>query len=484
MKNFSFRLKIIGTIILVVSLLSIISFTFFNIILSNRLLTHTQETFNQINLVRNQYYFTISQHDGRIIKSMLKNLENDKYVLRTYLVNSNLKVTYPTDYSALHKDTARLAGLFSQKKDISILNYNDEVVPFSRVFIRLQNNPSCYSCHNPVTEKNIGMIVMDLANHETKEIVLFTRQFSIYYTLFILLAIFTLVAYLHYKYIRKSLKQFRSTITQVNQGNLSVRLDIPIVRELGNLGRDFNEMMNTFEKTQKELKSYHQKELKNSQKLATIGEMSARVAHEIRNPIMGIVRAMEIINAEMKDSNNKPILEEIQRQANRVNQAISNMLKFSKSKDLFLQEGDINDVIRSQVFFLKNQAHDKTINFEMDLSEDLPTLSFDHELIENVLLNLSLNAIQSINESGMIIYKTEYHSEQKKIIISVIDNGSGIPLTIGDEIFKPFYTTSTKGTGLGLAISKDIVEKHSGELWFENNTDSGCSFYISLPLKY
>jgi two-component system sensor histidine kinase AtoS len=119
----------------------------------------------------------------------------------------------------------------------------------------------------------------------------------------------------------------------------------------------------------------------------------------------------------------------------------------------------------------------------MDLSEDLPTLSFDHELIENVLLNLSLNAIQSITESGTVIYKSIYHSEQKKIIISVIDNGSGIPLTVGDEIFKPFYTTLTKGTGLGLAISKDIVEKHNGELWFENNTDLGCSFHVSLSLN-
>jgi signal transduction histidine kinase len=402
--------------------------------------------------------------------------------LRTYLVNSKLKVVYPDSYPELYRDTSNFANLFSKKKDISIVNYEDGNVPFSRVFIRLQNVPSCHSCHNPAKQANLGMIVMDLKNDETRGIIALTKRFSIYYTVFILLAIFTLVAYLHYKYIRKSIKQFKSTIKLINQGNLAARLEIPEARELGGLSQDFNNMLETFENTQKELQLFHKKELQNSQKLATIGEMSARVAHEIRNPVTGIARAMEVIIAEMKDDGNKPILEEIQRQANRVNMAISNMLKFAKSKELYLQNGNVNHIIKSLLFFLENQAHDKAINFKLDLADSVPDTDFDHELIENVLLNLSLNAIQSIPENGTIIFKSAYDSIQKKIIISVNDNGSGIPLEIGLKIFNPFYTTRTQGTGLGLAISKDIIEKHNGELWFENNEGSGCAFFISLPL--
>ena len=482
MKNYSFRFKIIGTIILVVSFVSIASFTVFNVFLSKKLLIHTEETFNQIDILKNQYYFTISKHDGRIIKDMLINMKQDKDVLRTYLVNSKLKVVYPNAYTELYRDTNQFAELFSKQKDITIVNYNEGRVPFSRVFIRLQNEPSCHSCHNPAKQTNLGMIVMDLTNDETRGIIALTQKFSVYYTIFILLAIFMLVTYLHYKYIRKSIKQFKSTIKLINQGNLAARLEIPQAKELGGLSKDFNSMLETFENTQKELQLFHKKELQNSQKLATIGEMSARVAHEIRNPITGIASAMEVIIAEMKDDGNKPILEEIQRQANRVNQAISNMLKFSRSKELYLQNGNINDIIKSLLFFLKHQAHDKTVNFEMDLSKNVPEMIFDHELIENVLLNLSLNAIQSIPENGTIVYKSLYDSSQKKIIISVKDNGSGIPLEIGLKIFNPFYTTRTQGTGLGLAISKDIIEKHNGELWFENNEGSGCAFFISLPL--
>ena len=209
--------------------------------------------------------------------------------------------------------------------------------------------------------------------------------------------------------------------------------------------------------------------------------MSARIAHEIRNPITGISQAMEIIMSEMKETDNKPILEEIQRQAKRVNQAISNLLKFSQSKELLLVTGDINKVINSIVFFLENQAHNKIINLKLDLCDECPPIPFDHELIENVLLNLSINAIQAIPENGTIIYSTRYDAESKMVIISIRDNGGGIPPEVGKEIFKPFFTTRTQGTGLGLPISKDIVERHGGELWYENNKDSGCTFFVSLP---
>lgn len=481
MKAMSFRTIIIMTIILVITVFSIIAFTVFSIFLKDKVLTSTELKFNQMNLLREQYYFVIDQDDGSIIKSMLKTFEKDKNVLKTYIVNSDSKVVYPDDYSALKGDTLIFDKLFSQDKDISIKNYPDEQVPYDRVFFTMRNTPSCYSCHDS-SGKNLGIIVMDLLNEEAHGIIGFTRLFGFSYTLFILIFIFTLVGYLHYKYIRKSLYQFRYKMSLINKGNLGTRLVIPEFRELGKLGTDFNFMMDTFEKTQLELQEYHRKELRHSEKLATIGEMSARIAHEIRNPITGISRAMEIIISEMKDSENILILEEVQRQANRVNDAISNLLKYSRSKDVLLEQGDINEVIKSLTFFLRNQAGNKIIDFKLELNAEVPKIDFDHELIENVLMNLSCNAIQSIKETGTIHFMTSVDYSKNMVIVSVKDSGNGIPSEIGKDIFKPFYTTRTKGTGLGLAISKDIIEKHHGELWFENNVDSGCTFYISLPI--
>jgi signal transduction histidine kinase len=481
MKVISFRVRIIGTIVFLVIISALISITFFSTLLKEKLLAHTEESVSQINILRDQYYSTINQHDGSIIRSMLKESEKDKNVLQTYLINPESKVVFPQNSSALVNDTAYIKDLYSQEKNVSIKSYPDEPVPYYRVFMKMRNRRSCTRCHDPA-QKDLGIIVMDVSNKETQGIVSFTRTFGLYYTLFILFCIFTLVAYLHYKFIRKSLGQFRTKITLINQGNLDVRLDIPEVRELGSLGKDFNEMIDTFEKTQIELQLYHQKELQHSEKLATIGEMSARIAHEIRNPITGITRAIDVIISEMQDSENKPILEEIQRQANRVNQAIANLLKFSRSKDISSEPGNINEILRSILFFLSNQKHDKTIKFELDLSEIIPMFSFDHELIENVIMNLTLNAIQAIPENVLITYTTRYDVFQNKVIVSICDNGSGIIDEVGNEIFKPFYTTRTKGTGLGLAISKDIIEKHNGEIWYKNNVDVGCTFFISLPI--
>jgi two-component system, NtrC family, sensor kinase len=481
MKSPSFRIIIIATLVLMISLLSLVSFAVFNLYLKSKLESHIEQNFNQMNLLKDQYYFTISQHDGRIIKSMLKSIENDKNVVKTYIVNAGSKVVYPEDYSSLKGDTLSFKKLFDQDKDITIKTYSKEKIPIVRVFMTMRNTPACYACHAP-SQKNAGMIVMDLANQGSQGIIHFTRQFGIYYTLFILLCIFGLVAFLHVRFIKRSLHQFRTTISMINKGNLDMRLAIPEVRELGGLGKDFNEMVTTFEKTQKELQVYHQKEMENSQKLATIGEMSARIAHEIRNPVTGIARAMEIIIADMKDNDNKPVLEEIQRQANRVNQAISNLLRFSRSKDLSLEMGNINDIIKSLVFFLKNQAHEKVVRFEMSPGENVPLFLFDMELIENALMNLCFNAMQALPDDGVIRFSTFYDQRKHLVLISVSDNGSGIPNEVGKDIFKPFYTTRTQGTGLGLAITKDIIDKHKGELWYENNTGPGCTFFISLPV--
>lgn len=481
MKRFSFRVKIIATLIIGISIYSITAFTIYSISLKKTLISNIEDNIEHINLLRDQYYFSIRQHDGRIIRSFLKNLEYNKDVLRTFLVDGDLKIVYPDDSRQLMNDTSGFRKLFSQEKDISLKTYRNEKAPFTRVFIRMQNTPSCYGCHDPA-QKSLGLIILDLTNHETETILYNTWKFSFLYTIFLLFGIFALVAYLHFRYIRSSLSRFRSTINLINQGKLETRLEIPEVTELGNLGNSFNNMLETFERTQIELSEYHRKELQNAQKLATIGEMSARIAHEIRNPVTGIARALDIILAEMKDEENKPILEEIQRQANRVEQAISNLLKYSRTKDIVLQKGDINEVITSLVFFLKHQSHDKQISFVTELSNEIPVVLFDYELLENVLLNLSFNAINEIRGQGIITFITSFDKLNKKLLISVKDNGPGITEDTGNQIFKPFFTTHTKGTGLGLAISKDIIEKHDGEIWYSNNEDAGCTFYISLPV--
>jgi len=475
----SFRLKIILTLVIVVAIASFASLYVYNYTLSEKIYKSAHQDINSF-----LYFFKdqiIALHDGRNIKPSLQELTKSKSVVKSLLIDSKGNIVYPSEPLLNAQDSIDLQFLASMKEDVSTKVYDKGTVHFSRAFIRFNNGPSCHACHSQDI-KTLGYIVLDFSMHQTDSTFIYTRNFSLFFTLLMVTMIIIFVLFMHYRFIKKSLGNFKSTIRLINEGNLSGRVKIPESSELGDLGKNFNMMLDHFQLTQEELQRYHQKEIRNKQKLASVGEMSARLAHEIRNPITGIANAVEIIIEESKDEANKPILEEIQRQANRVNKAISNLLNYSRSKELNLQEGDINEIIKSVMFFLRNQVDQKIIHFQADLDPNLTPFRFDPEQIENVLLNLGLNAIQTISEEGEVLFKTMVDPINKKLRIFVADTGPGIPEDKIHEIFNPFFTLRTEGTGLGLAIAKEIVEMHQGEIWVTNNPQRGCTFNILLPI--
>lgn len=475
----SFRLKIIVTLILVVMVASFASFYLYNYTLSKKIYAHAEKDITSF-----LYFFRdqiISFHDGRTIRPSLQELAKSKTVINAILIDSVDQIVYPSNVKLTARDSADLSSLSSIKEDITLKTYQIGKKHYTRAFVRFNNGPTCYGCHSPQT-KTLGYVLMDFSLHESENTLLYTRNFSLLFTLLMLGLIISFVMYMHFRFIKKSLANFKTTIGVINEGNLSGRVHIPESKELGDLGKNFNTMVDNFQRTQNELLKYHRKEIQDKQKLASIGEMSARLAHEIRNPITGIANAVEIIIDESKDESHRPILEEIQRQANRVNKAISNLLNYSRTKELNLQEGDVNEIIKSVVFFLKSQVNRKVIHFYTELDESLPVFRFDSEQIENVLLNLGMNAVHAVSDEGDIFYKTYFDAVNKMLHISVKDTGQGIPEDKIPAIFNPFFTMRTEGTGLGLAIAKEIVEMHRGEIRVTNNADQGCTFYISLPL--
>ena len=475
----SFRFKIIVILVMVITSMSFGSFYVYNYYLSKKIYKNAEEDIESV-----LYFFRdqiISIHDGRMLKPSLRQLQKNHRVIRSFLIDSEGAVKYPEEFKAFSKDSLSLKTLAAYKEEVAIRSYSKAPIPFSRAVIRLNNRPSCYGCHNAAI-KTIGYVVVDFSMHEPESTVAFARKFSLVFTISLILLILGFVLIFHYKIVKKSLAKFQATINVINQGNLSERIKIPKSTELGKLGKSFNQMVEHFQHTQNELHLYHEKELRSSQKLATVGEMAARLAHEIRNPITGIANAMEIIIDETKEEQNKPVLEEIRRQVSRVNKAVSNLLNYSRSVDLDKQPGNMNDIIKSVVFFLENQSAPKNITYQVTLDPDLPVFAFDHEKVENILMNLGLNAIQAIDQEGIISYTSIYIQQANMVRIIVSDNGAGIPEDKMEDIFKPFYTTRTEGTGLGLAIAKEITELHDGDLHCVNNPEKGCSFYISLPV--
>ncbi len=479
----SFRSKIIITLIVSVTSVSFIAFYFFNHSL-NKIIHKEQEksTISVLSLLKDQFYSTLGKNEGKIIFSILDSAISNKNIRNAYLLNSKNKLVYPFSLNLNSIDTLDKGDLLYSDNSIVLKSINYKGSRFTRAYITMQNSPACYQCHPPII-KNIGTVVLDLSMENTNTSLNFARRYSLFFTLVLLVVMGSLILFVHYKFIRSALSDFYSTIKEVNQGNMYKRLSIPETKELGELGTSFNTMLDNFQNTQKELEIFHKNELRNNFKLATIGEMAARLAHEIRNPITGIANAIEIINSENTDEKNKPILTEIHRQANRVNRTITDLLKFSRQKDINLKESDINTLIKSLVFFLENQAPNKDISFRLELQEDLPVFYFDYSQMENVLLNLGINAIQAIQKKGIITFKTSYIKAKKRVKISVYDTGKGIHDHIKPKVFHPFFTTRNEGTGLGLSIVKDIIEKHKGEICVEDNELAGSIFIILLPIE-
>ena len=354
MKIRSFRSIIVFTLILVTSIISFSAFYLYSHYLEKKIYAEsermTASALAGLDLLKDQLYYTIGQHDGRIIGTLLQEMSTKDQVLNSYLFNGEGELKF-----SLNNDTAKnmyvtWEELSALEEGISLQSFPSAEKPFSRAYFHMHNSPSCHECHSPELE-NLGYVVIDFVMNERESNIVFIRKWSLILTLAMVIVIISIIIFMHYKFVRTSLREFHNTIQAVNQGNLQKRIAIPETKELGVLGKNFNNMLDTFQHAQKELKEFHKKELRSNYKLATIGEMAARLAHEIRNPITGIASAIEIIVSETKDQQNIPILEEIQRQAKRVNDAISNLLKYSRKKDLNLILNNINDVMIQMVFF-------------------------------------------------------------------------------------------------------------------------------------
>ncbi len=227
-------------------------------------------------------------------------------------------------------------------------------------------------------------------------------------------------------------------------------------------------------------------QLYHSEKLASIGLLVSGVAHEINNPLTGTIAYTELLAMKATDEGVKADLKKILNSAERCKKIVENLMTFSRQRTPSKSLESVNDIIDRAVdlrsYWLKK--NNIVIIREYD---PLSTVFVDGQQIQQVILNLLLNAEQAIVESGQaqgrIIFSTKYDKDAQQVTITVIDNGPGIPKAIAAKVFDPFFTTKSVGvgTGLGLSISHGIIVEHGGTIGFENSGGGGVAFTIKLP---
>jgi two-component system NtrC family sensor kinase len=242
------------------------------------------------------------------------------------------------------------------------------------------------------------------------------------------------------------------------------------------------------EKSHRELQLSHQEleqaqsQLIRTEKLASLGQLAAGVAHEINNPLGTITIYAHILLKGMdKDDPRREDVELIVNESNRAKEIVQGLLSFARETKLRPGPVNVNDLLEDVLGLVVNQSLFHNIKTRKSLFQGLPTIVADETQLKQVFLNIILNAAQAMEGNGKLSITTT--PERKQIKVKIRDTGPGIPPEVVKNIFSPFFTTKEKGTGLGLAISYGIIERHNGKIDVETALGKGSAFIVSLPIS-
>ncbi len=218
-------------------------------------------------------------------------------------------------------------------------------------------------------------------------------------------------------------------------------------------------------------------------KLSSLGRMAAGIAHEINNPLTGILLySSNLFKKVKKPGQLKDGLEIIMNETRRCKATIQGLLDFSREKKLEKVMTNINKIIDKALSLMENEFHLKRINVIRDLDCDIVDFLLDGNQIEQVLINLLLNAVHAIDENGTIYIRSRMEIKKNRVVVELEDNGCGIPGDRLKKIFEPFYTTKSTGTGLGLSVSYGIIKNHKGSIKIFSEPGTGTIISMTFPI--
>ncbi len=271
--------------------------------------------------------------------------------------------------------------------------------------------------------------------------------------------------------ITKPLMRLVKATGEIGKGRLDHRIDVKTKDEIGTLSEAFNKMAEDIETTQRQLIQ--------SEKLASLGQLAAGLAHEINNPLANISINAQMLLQDTKDKKIKEKLSKIEGNVDRATRIVKNLLDFSRTPEFHPHYTDINTLIAKTLDILKHET--KKVEVVKELDENLPEVLVDPAQLQQVFINAITNACQAMPNGGKLILRTGRIGDIMEIEVS--DTGEGISPENLTKVFDPFFTTRKvgKGTGLGLSISYRIVEKHGGHIDVKSEIGKGTSFIIKLP---
>src|SRR6185312_5484390 len=260
--------------------------------------------------------------------------------------------------------------------------------------------------------------------------------------------------------VRRPMLELQEKIARLRLGDMDVHVNFDDRNdEIGDLGRDFNEMVQQLKSSREEIHRLHHNQMSRAEHFATLGELAAGLAHEIRNPLAGIAGVLEIVGRDLpENSPARAVMADAKQEAVQINRILSDLLETARPRPPQFRPADLVSTTEHAVGFARQQAITKRITIDLQVKHELPSVEHDPNQINQVLLNLLLNAVQSMDKPGTVRVLLDKDELNEFVVITVADQGKGIVPEHINSIFRPFFTTKGHGTGLGLSLARRTVE--------------------------
>jgi signal transduction histidine kinase len=345
------------------------------------------------------------------------------------------------------------------------------------------NEKPCQPCHFG-DEEIMSTLSVSIPMDKTFKKVHHLRKNTVIYYVFTLVVLSASLALMTTYLVNRPVKEIINIMREVEGGDFNARFITSRKDEIGLLGASLNSMLSELCKMRQELETFHIEAMQKVEKMATIGELAAAIAHEIKNPLAGISGAIQVFAEDFKPGDpRRDIIKEVQNEIERLDKAVRNLISFARPPEPSFIRMPIRDLVDRTVHLISTQAKKQSIDVNIVSLEESAEVYIDPDQIQQVFLNIMLNAIHSMPAGGNLTITTLVRPEDGEAEVSISDTGAGISEEKLQNVFKPFFTTKHTGTGLGLAISKNIIEKHRGRLIAESKVAAGSNFRVILPLK-
>lgn len=392
-----------------------------------------------------------------------------------------------------------VSDIESEKRETSGKLFLDTLSLYREQVVKIQEYVRDHGSDVPVnwerTLRNLGQQLVEFTSGWAKEErlridKLFQRAMYLFIVSILVFLLLGLgLAFYIARLLVQPLIQMQQTMDKIAHG------DFTLLPETGSRAEEFNSLYKAFNRMIRELEA-HQEQLIQSRKIAAIGTLTAGIAHELNNPINNIAISAEALEEDFDRLDREEalaIIHDIQHQSERASEIVRDLLDFARSEQPEMELLNLAELIQTSVKLVRNQLSIAGIQEDLDLPQNLPLVHGDRKSLQQVFLNLFINAIQAMTAGGTLKVKLSQaanppwqaaaEAHQPWLQVEVTDTGEGIDPKHLPHIFDPFFTTKSvgKGTGLGLSVSYGIIKKHNGFIEVRSQKGQGTTFTILLP---